>query len=200
MGRYQVLGTRLIFETFFWPLSLLWARGPASVRRYMGPPKEILFEIDLVPGTWYLGKDLRLENPRAMWSGREGAMWRYQVLGTRLIFETFFWGPLSPAYSRRPCVGTCVLPRKYFLKSTWYLVPGTSGKDLRLENPRAMWSGREGFALSGAVWRCLALSGAVWRRRMLSASRAAGGRHSLSPPGAARRRATSARRNIISSL
>jgi len=21
----------------------------------MGPPKEILFEIDLVPGTWYLG-------------------------------------------------------------------------------------------------------------------------------------------------
>ena len=69
------------------------------MRRYMGPPKEILFEIDLVPGTWYLGKDLRLENPRAMWSGREGAMGRYQVLGTRLIFETFFWGPLSPSGS-----------------------------------------------------------------------------------------------------
>ena len=73
------------------------------MRRYMGPPKEILFEIDLVPGTWYLGKDLRLENPRAMWSGREGAMERYQVLGTRLIFETFFWGstPSFPPMGER---------------------------------------------------------------------------------------------------
>ena len=42
------------------------------MRTYMDPPKEILFEIDLVPGTWYLGKDLMLENPRAMWSGPVG--------------------------------------------------------------------------------------------------------------------------------
>jgi len=54
------------------PLSLLWTRRPASMRTYMDPPKEILFEIDLVPGTWYLGKDLMLENPRAMWSGPVG--------------------------------------------------------------------------------------------------------------------------------
>ena len=35
-------------------------REAAGVRTVV--PKEILFEIDLVPGTWYLGKDLRLEN------------------------------------------------------------------------------------------------------------------------------------------
>ena len=75
MGRYQVLGTRLIFETFFWgstPSLPPMDEKAGAMRTYMDPPKEILFEIDLVPGTWYLGKDLMLENPRAMWSGPVG--------------------------------------------------------------------------------------------------------------------------------
>ena len=56
------------FELFFrrWsvasPLALPPLIGERAGVRTVVLPKEILFEIDLVPGTWYLGKDLRLEN------------------------------------------------------------------------------------------------------------------------------------------
>ena len=44
------------------PLALPPLIGERAGVRTVVLPKEILFEIDLVPGTWYLGKDLRLEN------------------------------------------------------------------------------------------------------------------------------------------
>jgi len=67
----------------------------------MGPPKEILFEIDLVPGTWYLGKDLRLENPRPRREGfaLSGAVWRsLAAFNTGVDLKSPFgglWRPLA---------------------------------------------------------------------------------------------------------